>query len=63
MDVKLIEQILSKQDAAELEKTAVTAAGLGIGGAITPAAARQYFTTVTDQSSFLGRVSATQFDA
>jgi hypothetical protein len=62
---------IQKGDAAALEalgkmddlSKAVTATGIGIGGAVTPAAARQYFTTVTDASSFLGRVSSTQVDA
>lgn len=52
---------LGEQD--ELRKSAVTAAGIGIGGALTPAASRQYFTTMVDQSSFLGRVASTQVDA
>jgi hypothetical protein len=53
---------LAKED-IELLKAAVSATSIGIGGAITPAASRQYFTTVTDQSTFLGRVSSTQVDA
>lgn len=59
-DVAALEA-LSKSD--PVNKSAVTATGIGIGGALTPAASRKYYNTVVDQASFLGQVSSDHVDA
>ncbi len=66
MDWNELLTLLAKGEEAaleELKKSAVSATSIGIGGGLTPAAARKYFTTVTDQSSFLGRVTSEQVEA
>jgi len=48
---------MDNMSSEEILKAAVSATGIAIDGTINPGAARRYFNLVTDQSSFLGRVS------
>ncbi len=56
----LVQAIEGRQD---ISKAAVSATGIAIGGAVTPAAARKYFTTVRDESKYLGIFSSQMVDA
>jgi hypothetical protein len=64
--LKFMELLLTKGEAEAmsfLEKSSTTASSLSIGGALTPSASHRYFTTVTDESSFLNKVENVQVGA